>query len=75
MHVASALGINTVAVFGSTDPQLTGPLSENAKVVQKKMDCAPCFKRECPYGHYECLTSVTVDEVVAAAGELIGEAA
>ena len=75
MHVASALGINTVAVFGSTDPVLTGPLSKNATVVSKKMDCAPCFKRKCPYGHYECLTSVTPGEVAAAAGELVGEAA
>ena len=75
MHLASALGTNTVTVFGSTDPELTGPLAANSVVLRNEMECSPCFKRVCPYGHYECLTSVTPEEVVAAAVELVGVAA
>ncbi len=66
MHAAAALGVPTVAVFGSTDPSRTAPLGEDVRVVQNKIDCAPCFKRECPYGHYECLETVRVEDVLNA---------
>jgi heptosyltransferase-2 len=72
MHIASALGVPTVAVFGSTDPALTGPLG-NAKVILNKQDCSPCFDRTCRFGHYECLKSVTPDEVYGAAEGLLKE--
>lgn len=71
MHIASALGVATVAIFGSTDPTLTGPLSANSRVLIKKTDCSPCFDRVCAKGHYRCLMSITVDEVFAAADSLL----
>ncbi len=71
MHVAAALGVPTVAVFGSTEPALTGPLGPKVRVVRRKVDCSPCFKRECPYGHYNCMTGVTSADVHAAAVEML----
>lgn len=73
MHIASALGVPTVAVFGSTDPNLTGPLGASVRVVIRKKDCSPCFERECRYGHYDCLKSITPADVYAAAGGFLKE--
>ena len=66
MHLAAALGIPTVSIFGSTCPIATGPLGERHTVVQHKVPCSPCFERECPFGHYDCMTKVTPDEVAQA---------
>lgn len=63
MHIASALDVPTVAIFGSTDPRLTGPLGERSVVVKKDLDCSPCFERRCPFGHYGCMANITVEEV------------
>jgi len=71
MHVASALGVPTVALFGSTDPELTGPLGEEALVIRHDIECSPCFERECRYGHYRCLTGITAAEVLRSAEGLI----
>ncbi len=71
MHIASALGVPTVAVFGSTDPELTGPLNALSRVVIRRLSCSPCFKRECVFGHYNCLASILVDEVLSASMELL----
>ncbi len=73
MHLAAALGVPTVAVFGSTDPGLTGPRGEKTRVVMKKTECSPCFERVCRHGHMECMEAVTVDDVLEAARELIEE--
>lgn len=64
MHLAAALKIPQVAIFGSTDPELTKPLNPNAVVFKKELPCSPCFKRTCKYGHYECLKSITPEEVL-----------
>lgn len=66
MHLAAALGIPTVSIFGSTCPIETGPLGDRHTVIQHKVPCSPCFERECPFGHYECMTKITPEEVAAA---------
>ena len=59
MHVACALGVPTVGVFGSTSPGFTPPLGERAVVVEQSLACRPCFQRECPLGHLDCLRTLT----------------
>ncbi|HEX9158053.1 MAG TPA: lipopolysaccharide heptosyltransferase II [Syntrophales bacterium] len=62
MHVAGALGVPTVAIFGSTNPQTTYPLGERTLIVRRPVDCSPCLKKECPTD-FRCMDLVTVDEV------------
>jgi heptosyltransferase-2 len=62
MHVAAALGVPLVAIFGSTDPSRTGPLGENCRVLYKELPCAPCLKTQCPRAR-ECMDAITVKEV------------
>jgi heptosyltransferase-2 len=70
MHVACALGVPTVAVFGPTDPAATGPATPLARVVRHPVDCAPCLLRECPIDH-RCMTRVQNETVSQAALDLI----
>lgn len=72
MHVASALGVPTVAIFGATNPEATGPAGTCACVVYDPPDCAPCLLRHCPIDH-RCMTAVTAPRVVAAARALLSE--
>ena len=65
MHLAAALQIPVVAIFGSTEPVLTGPITDNAIVLRIHVECSPCFKRECPLD-FRCMTAVTVDSAVEA---------
>jgi heptosyltransferase-2 len=65
MHLATLLDIPVVAIFGSTEPQLTGPLGENHVVVRQHVECSPCFLRECPID-FRCMKEVTTQEVVRA---------
>jgi len=58
VHLASALGIPTVTIFGSTSPSWTSPLGRASKIVRGKAACAPCFKRTCRYGTFECLNTI-----------------
>jgi heptosyltransferase-2 len=69
MHVAAALGIPTVTIFGATNPAATGPAGSNAVIVREPVECSPCLLRECPIDH-RCMTRVTVERVTQAAGEL-----
>jgi lipopolysaccharide heptosyltransferase II len=62
MHLASLLGLPVVAIFGSTEPRLTGPLGDG-KVLRHQVECSPCFLRECPID-FRCMKAVTVEEVV-----------
>lgn len=71
MHMAAALGTPTVAVFGSTDVNVTRPVGPKTRVVRHAVECSPCMLRECPIDH-RCMEKVTVDEVVAAAVEVAG---
>jgi heptosyltransferase-2 len=73
MHIASALGVPTVTVFGATDDTTTGPTGPLARVVREPVDCSPCLLRECPIDH-RCMIRVTVEQVVQAATLLMPEA-
>jgi heptosyltransferase II len=74
MHVASALGIPTVAIFGATDDTTTGPTGALARVVREHAECSPCLLRECPIDH-RCMTRVTAAKVARVALELWEESA
>lgn len=63
MHIGAALGVPLVALFGSTDPELTGPYGQEEAVVRKPVSCSPCFKRVCPID-FPCMKEITVDMVV-----------
>ena len=77
MHVAAALDVPQVAVFGSSSPEHTPPLSSRARVLwlkwdpqyQPALDCAPCFQRECPLGHLRCLHDIAPQRVMQALSE------
>ena len=74
MHVASALGVPVVAVFGATDDTTTGPSSPLARVIRAHAECSPCLLRECPIDH-RCMTGVTAAHVADVALELWEESA
>jgi heptosyltransferase-2 len=66
MHVAGALAVPTVAVYGSTSPGFTPPLGERSEAVALGLDCSPCFQRTCPLGHLDCLNGLAPALVAAA---------
>ena len=65
MHLASAVGTPLVAIFGSTSPELTGPLGKHCVVIHEDVECSPCFLRECPID-FRCMDRITVDRVADA---------
>lgn len=70
MHVAGALGLPTVGIFGSTRPERTAPLGARTRTLYQPIECSPCMARTCRYGHYDCLKRIEVDEVAGALRDL-----
>ena len=71
MHIAAALKTPQVAIFGSSDPAHTPPLSEKAKVIWLNLPCSPCHKRACPLGHLKCLKDILPQQVFATLNTLL----
>ncbi len=71
MHVAAAVGCPLIAIYGSSTPAYTPPLTQQATALYEGLDCSPCFERECPLGHTKCLTLITVDKVIKAVQDMV----
>jgi len=69
MHLASAVGVPVVGIFGPTDPAKNGPFGPNDAVVWKEVDCGPCYKRRCPGFDNVCMTSIEIEDVLPAVRE------
>lgn len=64
MHMAAAAGCHVVGIYGSSSPHYTPPLTNNKTIIYHALSCSPCFKKECPLGHLDCLNGVTAAEVL-----------
>jgi len=73
MHLATLVGVPVVAVFGSTEHRLTGPLGEEDSVVRHHVECSPCFLRECPID-FRCMKAVSAEEVTLRVLDLLAAA-
>ena len=73
MHVAAAVGCPLIAIYGSSTPAYTPPLTQQATVLYEGLACSPCFERECPLGHTQCLTLITVDKVIKAVQDMVSK--
>lgn len=69
LHLAAALGVGAVGLYGSTDPGATGPRGEKVRVIYQGVECSPCLKRVCPRD-FSCMTKITPEEVMAAVEEV-----
>ena len=71
MHVAAALDVPLIAIFGSTNSITTGPLSQNSRIVQVPLECSPCLRQECPKGHFDCMGRISVEMVFKVVKEIM----
>ena len=72
LHLAAALAVPTVSIFGPTDPDRT-VIPGASRVIRKPIGCQPCYKRECPLGHHRCMAEIGVEDVYSAAVSVLAE--
>jgi len=72
MHIAAALQRPQVAIFGSSDPRHTPPLSSKAQIIWLHLSCSPCFQRTCPLGHLNCLNQISPQRVMNEVNRSLG---
>jgi heptosyltransferase-2 len=72
LHVAAATGVSLVALYGSSSPGFTPPLTDHVAVIYQSLACSPCFQRECPLGHLDCLRTIEPARVEKELHALIG---
>jgi len=70
MHIAAALNKSLVVIYGSSSPEFTPPLSDRVKILTLNLSCSPCFKRECPLGHLNCLNQLSPKAVLNAISKI-----
>jgi heptosyltransferase-2 len=75
LHVAAAAGVPLVALYGSSSPTFTPPLTDKARIIYEALSCSPCFRRECPLGHLDCLRNIAPERVESEVNGLIEGAA
>ncbi|MGY5451306.1 lipopolysaccharide heptosyltransferase II [Agarivorans sp. MS3-6] len=71
MHIAAALQLPLIAVYGSSSPQYTPPLSETAEILHTDIECRPCFKKTCKFGHMKCLSELAPEQAISAMAKLL----